>query len=87
MEFWAPLCFWCLAVSAGSHIEIAAGKINLNRGFYVAGLEEPAPSVCYYYTYNWIATEGAPFNTPLYPSWGEPGYGTSAGGEAVVERF
>ncbi|ROV90177.1 hypothetical protein VSDG_08789 [Cytospora chrysosperma] len=56
-----------------SQIKVAADKVNLNRDLYVAGLDEPAPSLCYYYTYTWIATEGAPFNTPLYPSWGEPG--------------
>lgn len=75
MDFWALLCFWCLAVSAGSQNAVGPGKVNMNQDIYVVGLEEPAPSVCYYYTYTWIATEGAPFTTPLYPSWEEPGYG------------
>lgn len=86
MEIWALLCFWCLAVLAGSQNEVAAGKVNLNRDFYVAGLDEPAPSLCYYYTYTWIATVGAPFNTPLYPSWGEPGYGTILTGMKPWQR-
>ncbi|KUI56154.1 hypothetical protein VP1G_03477 [Cytospora mali] len=72
MEFWVLLCFWSL-VATGSQNGVSAGQVDLKRAPHFVALEEPAPSVCYFYTYTWLATEGAPFATPLYPSWAEPG--------------
>lgn len=72
MKFWALLYFWGL-VAAYAHDEVlAAGETNLERALEAPALKD-SPSICRYYTYTWAVTEGAPFASPLYPSWAEPG--------------
>ncbi|ROW03594.1 hypothetical protein VPNG_07174 [Cytospora leucostoma] len=72
MRFWVLLYFWYL-VFAGLQDEVSAREVNLERAVGLAALEEPAPSSCFYYTYTWLATGGAPFTTPLHLSWEDPG--------------
>lgn len=74
MELWALLYFWYLVI-AGLQDEVVAHQENRERIVELAAVDEPAPSLCFYYTYTWLVTGGAPFTTPLHLSWEDPGYG------------